>query len=94
MPQLKGARLPGKDGEQEVFDATGSFDADVCPRCGSNATITYHYEEGFEELECRACGYVSDAEELAALQRFESELLEDSVDQGSPIPNNGKRIRA
>lgn len=89
-----GAKRPGKDGDPEVFDATGSHDADVCPRCGSEATITYHYEEGFEEVECTSCGYVSDAEELAALQRFEGDLLEDGSEQGNPIPQDGKRIRA
>lgn len=77
-----------------MFDATGSFDADICPRCGSDATITYHYEEGFSELECNACGYLSDAEELASLQRFEGELLEDDGEQGNPVPQDGKRIKA
>lgn len=77
-----------------MFDARGSLDADVCPRCGSEATITYHYEEGFEELECTSCGYVSDAEELAALQRFGGDLLEEAGEQGNPIPQDGKKIRA
>lgn len=77
-----------------MFDATGSQEAEICPRCGSDATITYHYEEGFEELECSACGYVSDAEELAALQRYDGQLLESEADSSTPIPRSGKRIDA
>lgn len=52
------------------MDAEGRHDGEPCPRCGSTATITYHYVEGFEELECPACGYASDAHELAALGRL------------------------
>lgn len=77
-----------------MFDATGSFDGQICPRCGSNATITYHYEEGFEELECSACGYISDAEELASLQRFSGELLESDAAADTPAPLPGTKIRA
>lgn len=45
-------------------------------------TITYSYAEGFEELECHACGYRSDEEELAALQRYSGDLLEGSPEDG------------
>lgn len=77
-----------------MFDATGSHDGQICPRCGSDATITYHYEEGFEELECSACGYVSDAGELAALQRYGGELLEADRSDDAPAPLPGRKIKA
>lgn len=77
-----------------MFDATGSSEGQACPRCGSEATITYHYEEGFEELECTACGYVSDAEELAALQRFDGELKEVDPGAGHPSALFAKKIEA
>ncbi len=77
-----------------MFDATGSRDEETCPRCGSDATITYHYEEGFDELECSSCGYVSDAEELAALQRFDGQLLEAEEGQGTPLIRPRQRIKA
>ncbi len=94
MAQHPGRCPARKDGDQAVFDATGSHDGQVCPRCGSDATITYHYEEGFEELECSACGYISDSEELGALQRFSSELLESDTDTGRPVPVTGRKIKA
>lgn len=75
------------------FDAEGVEAGDPCPECGSDATITFHYREGFTELECRACGYRSDAEELAALQRYAGDLLERDDDPASdtpPVPRLGK----
>lgn len=70
------------------MDAEGRLEHSPCPQCGSHDTITYHYVEGFTELECRACGYRSDAEELSALQRFTGELLESSGGESElpPIP--------
>lgn len=68
-----------------MFDAEGFEEGIVCPECGSDDTVSYHYREGFVELECRRCGYRSDAEELAALQRFDGELLEGD-DEEPPIP--------
>lgn len=70
-----------------MFDAEGQRDETPCPECGSRDTITYHYVEGFSELECQSCGYRSDAEELSALQRFSGDLLES--DEGlapPPVP--------
>jgi len=66
-------------------DAEGRFERTHCPECGSDDTITYHYVEGFTELECQACGYRSDAEELSALQRFSGEVLE-SLDVDNELP--------
>ncbi len=86
--------MPRKEGDWPVYDATGSMDADICPRCGSDATITYHYEEGFEELECSACGFVSDAAEIAALQRYSGDILLDGSAEEQPVPLPGKRITA
>lgn len=77
-----------------MYDATGSMDAEICPRCGSDATITYHYEEGFDELECSACGFVSDAAEIAALQRYSGDILLDESAEERPAPPVGKRITA
>lgn len=67
-----------------MFDAEGHREGASCPECGSEDTVTYHYREGFEELECRTCGFRSDAEELAALQRYNGELLEG--DEELPPP--------
>lgn len=65
-----------------MIDAEGSFDEAPCPACGSTNTLTYEYQEGFNELECRSCGYRSDQEELSALQRYSGDLLE--ADRESP----------
>lgn len=73
------------------MDAEGSREQVPCPACGSQDTITFHYVEGFSELECPACGYRSDAEELAALQRYPGDLLEGAADDATdrlppPVP--------
>lgn len=68
-----------------MYDAEGSHDGDLCPVCGSADTVTYHYREGFSELECRRCGHRSDADDLADLQRFSGDLLERDG-QLPPIP--------
>ncbi len=68
------------------MDAEGRREEAPCPECGSRDTITYHYVEGFTEVECRACGYRSDADELSALQRFSGEVLERSGDDLPPVP--------
>ncbi|HLR45714.1 MAG TPA: hypothetical protein VK092_01030 [Deinococcales bacterium] len=77
-----------------MFDATGSAEGEQCPRCGSEATVTWHFAEGFDELECRTCGWLSDEEELAALHRFGGELLEEDETAGSPVNRTGRRITA
>jgi len=77
-----------------MFDATGSADSEQCPRCGSDATVTWQFAEGFEELECRACGWVSDEEELASLQRFGGDVLEGEGPAGSPVSRLAGRIKA
>ncbi len=58
------------------MDAEGHHEGIACPRCGALDTITYVYNEGFDELECPTCGYRSDAEELDLLTRFGGDLLE------------------
>ncbi len=69
-----------------AVDAEGSYDGVACPVCGGTGTITFRYVEGFEELECPDCGYRSDAEELDALTRYESALLESDDREPAPIP--------
>ena len=59
-----------------MFDAEGRHDGVPCPACSSTGTISYHYREGHSELECPACGYRSDQQELSDLQRYEGSLLE------------------
>ena len=73
------------------FDAEGWYLEEPCPRCGSTKTVTYEYEEGFAELECEACGFISDAEELSDLNRYTGELRE-KVAKGPTIPV--KKIQA
>lgn len=75
-----------------MFDAEGSFENEHCPECGSTDTVTYSYREGFSELECRACGYRSDHEDLSELQRFSGDLLEG--DESRPLPVPIKSIKA
>jgi transcription initiation factor TFIIIB Brf1 subunit/transcription initiation factor TFIIB len=60
------------------FDAEGWYLEDSCPRCGSTRTITYEYDEGFTELECEDCGFISDTEEVGELNRYTGELRETS----------------
>jgi len=70
-------------------DAEGFHEQVPCPRCGSDHTVSFHYVEGFDELECHACSYRSDAAEIAALTRFQGGLLERDVadvDERLPIP--------
>ena len=69
-----------------MFDAEGSFDDEPCPVCGSRDTVTYEYEEGFSELECRLCGFRSDHQELSDLQRFSGDLLESEGHSPPPVP--------
>ncbi|MEX2534684.1 MAG: hypothetical protein WD273_03705 [Trueperaceae bacterium] len=69
-----------------MFDAEGSFDDEPCPACGSKNTITYRFDEGFNELECRVCGYRSDQEELSDLQRYSGDLLENEDSVPAPVP--------
>jgi uncharacterized metal-binding protein (TIGR02443 family) len=74
-----------------VYDAEGSHDGVPCPTCGSEATISWHFAEGFVELECRTCGYRSDAEEIAALERESGELLAGDDPPEAPLPKRPLR---
>jgi Zn ribbon nucleic-acid-binding protein len=69
-----------------MFDAEGSFDDEPCPECGSNHTVTFRYDEGFSEIECQACGYRSDHQELSDLQRYSGDLLENDRESPPPVP--------
>lgn len=68
------------------YDAEGHRENVECPDCGSRKTISYHYQEGFSELECEACGFQSDQVELSALSRYRGDLLESSSDELPPVP--------
>jgi len=57
-------------------DAEGFHEDIPCPECGSVNTVTYRYVEGFTELECPACGYRSDAQEISDLTRYQGVVLE------------------
>ncbi len=72
-----------------MVDAEGRHNGDSCPRCGGVATITYYYDEGFEELECPECGYSSEATELDALARYDSELVEAGARHSDARPGAG-----
>lgn len=76
------------------MDAEGSFEHVACPQCGSTGTITFHYSEGFSELECPSCGYRSDAEELGALQRYPGDLLEAEPARSAPPPIPVRGLKA
>ncbi len=68
------------------IDAEGFREGKECPSCGNTDTVTFRYREGFEELECPACGYRSDDAELDALTRYAADLLEDDNELELPIP--------
>lgn len=70
-------------GTSSVIDVEGHYEQEPCPKCGSTHTISYHYPEGFTELSCRRCGFRSDAEELAALQRYRGDVLEGVSPDGA-----------
>lgn len=69
-----------------MYDAEGQYEQLPCPECGSLETVSYHYDEGFSELECSACGYRSDRQELSDLGRFRGELRESGAGELPPIP--------
>lgn len=67
-----------------MFDAEGVELGEVCPQCGGSDTVTFLYNEGFAELECRSCGFTSEAPEIADLARYRGDLRE--ADALPPIP--------
>ena len=67
------------------YDAEGVAGEEACPECGSLQTVTYHFREGFTELECRACGYSSEREDITELTRYRGELRERGR-EGPPVP--------
>ena len=73
-----------------MWDAEGSRDGETCPNCHSTKTITYHYREGFTELECEECGYQSDLVDLDQLTRFRGDLKEKNRDVFVPV----KKLKA
>ncbi len=79
---------------QRQLDAEGFHEQTQCPDCGSRRTVTFHYVEGFEELECEACGYRSDAEEIAALTRYAGGVLEREGDGASEVPIPIRTLKA
>jgi Zn ribbon nucleic-acid-binding protein len=74
------------------WDAEGIEQHDPCGECGSTNTVTYHYEEGYSDVECRNCGYSSELEDIAELSRYRGDLLE--ADPGGLLPPPIKRIKA
>ncbi|MFU8889765.1 MAG: hypothetical protein ACNA8N_14310 [Trueperaceae bacterium] len=75
-----------------MFDAEGHEDGPACAVCGAAPTWRFVYAEGFEELECRACGWRSDEEDLHALRRATGEVLErEHADVAPPL---GRPLRA
>ncbi|MEM7734354.1 MAG: hypothetical protein AAF267_01070 [Deinococcota bacterium] len=74
----------------DAYDAEGIERGDVCPACQSDNTVTYVYHEGFIEIDCRDCGFSSEAAGIADLTRYGGELLEASP--MPPIPL--KKIKA
>lgn len=72
--------------EVAAVDAEGFHEQMPCPECGSSETVTYYYNEGFEELECAQCGFRSDRASVADLQCATGDVLErGQVDAVIPI---------
>ena len=67
-----------------MFDAEGVELEETCPQCGGGDTVTFVYAEGFSELECRTCGFSTEAPEIGDLARYRGELKEKST--SPPIP--------
>ncbi|MEM6430108.1 MAG: hypothetical protein AAF708_12775 [Deinococcota bacterium] len=65
----------------DTYDAEGVERQDPCPACQSDNTVTYIYHEGFIEIDCRDCGFNSEASGIADLTRYAGDLLE-----ASPVP--------
>ena len=59
-----------------MFDAEGVELGKACPQCGGRDTVTFVYTEGFSELECRTCGFTSEAQDVADLARYRGDLKE------------------
>ncbi len=71
-----------------MYDAEGQYDGTPCPVCGAKeSTIRWHFIEGFDEIECRACGFRSDEDHIAALHREALDTLEG--DDDAPPPRTG-----
>ncbi len=76
------------------FDAEGVELGEACPQCGDSNTVTYLYNEGFSELECRRCAYTSEAPEIADLARFRGDLKEYGTGKNSMPPIPIKKLEA
>lgn len=74
-----------------MYDAEGIREGTPCPECGSEETVTWRFLEGFDELECRRCGYRSDAAELDALERHAGDVLRKEDDDVPPPPKRPLR---
>ncbi len=66
------------------LDAEGERRAEPCPQCGSQDTVTYVYTEGDTDLECRSCGFNSEAGDISDLTRYRGDLLEQK--HVPPVP--------
>lgn len=76
-----------------MYDAEGEHDGTPCPTCGRTGTIRWHFAEGFDELECPACGYRSDDADLTDLTRAALDVLERDDGDAAPPPR-GDALRA
>lgn len=68
-----------------MFDAEGVELEETCPRCGGTDTVTFVYTEGFSELECRTCGFTTEAPDIADLARYRGDLKEKGALPPIPI---------
>ncbi len=77
-----------------TFDAEGVNQQVPCPSCGSERTVTWMFDVGPDELECRDCGYRSDAASLRDLQRDAGDVLEGDGSEGLPAPTKVRSLKA
>jgi C4-type Zn-finger protein len=47
--------------------------------------VSWHFAEGFDELECRHCGYRSDEADLAELERDAGDVLLQDESEAPPL---------
>lgn len=77
-----------------MADAEGTFAGDICPECGSLETVTYHYREGYCELECLHCGFNSEPDDVSDFVRDSGALCERERPDRRAMTVPVKRLKA
>lgn len=68
-----------------MYDAEGSFDGPACPACGATPTVTWRFDDGIDEIECRQCGYHSEGDVAGQLLADAGDVLTSTRTAGVPL---------